>query len=191
MNPSGAPNLVNVAVQDNLNPRGPAFGFEHFHDVLRGAVAEKLAERFLVIRNAMLFHQRDEVRRFVPGQGGFREVGIRGIKVLRPAMEVGEIAAASAGDQDLFARTIGPFQDSDAPAAFARLDRAHQPGGSGAQNDRIKFVDHDRRACVAKPAANDYCIPWLGMDSERYREASPRIPNICDVADRYCRLDFP
>ena len=66
-------------------------------------------------------------------------------------MQVREIAAASAGDQDLLARAIGPFQDRDAPAALARLDRAHQPGGSGAQNYRIKFVDHDREACTAKP----------------------------------------
>ena len=155
-----ASNLLNVAVQNNLHSCGTAFGFEHFHDILRGAVAEKLAERLLVIRNVVFFNQRDEVRRFVPGQGGFREVGIRGIEVFRPAMEVGEIAAASAGDEDLFTRAIGPFQDGDAAAAFARLDRAHQPGGSGAQNYRIKFVDHDREASIAKPGAeNDYYIP--------------------------------
>ena len=139
--------------KNNLHSRGAAFGFEHFHDVLRGTVAEKLAERFLVIRNAVFFDQRDEVGRFVPGQGGFREVRIRGIEIFRPAMEVREIAAASAGDQDFLAGAIGTFQDGDAPAAFARLDRAHQPGGSGAQNYRIEFVDHDREACAAKPAA--------------------------------------
>ena len=99
-----ASNLLNVAVQNNLHSCGPAFGFEQFHDILRGAVAEKLAERLLVIGNVVFFNQRDEVRRFVPSQGGFREVGIRGIEIFRPAMEVREIAAASAGDEDLFAR---------------------------------------------------------------------------------------
>jgi hypothetical protein len=62
--------------------------------------------------------------------------------MFRPAMDVCEIAAASAGNQDFFARAIGAFQDHDAPAAFARLDRAHQPGGSRTQNDRVEFMDH-------------------------------------------------
>ena len=142
INSSARRTSSNIAVQNNLHSRGAAFGFEHFHNILRGTVAEKLAERFLVIRNAVLFHQRDEVGRLVAGQSGFREVRIRGIEIFRPAMKVGEIAAASAGDEDLFADAIGAFQDRHAPAAFAGLDRAHQPGGSRAQNDRIEFVDH-------------------------------------------------
>src|SRR5580700_10392791 len=36
-------NLLNLAVQDDLYSSGPAFGFEHFQNVLRGMVAEKLA----------------------------------------------------------------------------------------------------------------------------------------------------
>ena len=133
---------MNFAVQNNLYSCGRAFGFEHFHDILGGAVAEKLAECFLVIRKVVLFNQRDEVGRFVPGQSGFREVWVRGIEVFRPAMEICEIAAASAGDKYFFARAIGALQDRDAPAAFACLDRAHQAGGSCAQNDRIEFVNH-------------------------------------------------
>ena len=65
----------------------------------------------------MFFHQRDKVRRFVPGQGGFREVGICGIEMFRPAMDIGEVAAASARDQDFLARAIGPFQNGDASFA--------------------------------------------------------------------------
>jgi hypothetical protein len=82
------------------------------------------------------------------------------MEAFRRAMEVCEIAAASAGDKDLLARAIGPFQDCDAPAAFAGLDSAHQAGGSGAQNYGIKFVDHEREVCRAKPAANDYYMIW-------------------------------
>jgi hypothetical protein len=74
-------------------------------------------------------------------------------------MEVCEIATASAGDQDLFARAIGAFKDCDAPAAFACFDRAHQASRPGAQYYRIEFVDHDREeALTANSAANDYCI---------------------------------
>src|ERR1700688_2077575 len=89
-------------------------------------------------------------------------------------MEVCEIAAASAGDKDLLARAIGSFQDCDAPAAFGRFDRAQQPRGSGAQNYRIKFVDHDREAYTAKAAANDYCIIGAGS-KESPRSAQPSL----------------
>jgi hypothetical protein len=99
---------------------------------LRRTVAEQLAERLFVIRNVMLFDQRDKVGRPEACQSGFREVRIRGIKILRAAMEISEIATASAGDQDLFACAIGALQDYDAPTARTGLNRAHQAGGSGA-----------------------------------------------------------
>jgi hypothetical protein len=133
---------MNVAVHDDLRSRLAALGFEHFENIFGGTIAEKLAERFLVVRNVVLFHKRDEVGRFIAGQRGFCEVGIRGVEIFRPAMKVREIAAASAGDQYLFARAIRAVQDRDAPAAFARLNRAHQPSGPRAQNYRIEFVDH-------------------------------------------------
>jgi hypothetical protein len=72
-----ASNLLNCAVQNNLRSSSLALGFEHIHDILGGAVAEKLAKRLLVIRDMVFFNQRGEVRRFVPGQGGFGEMGIR------------------------------------------------------------------------------------------------------------------
>src|ERR1700674_3823027 len=179
-----APDLLNVAVQNDLYSCSTALGFEQVHNILGGAVAEKLAERLLVIRNVVPFNQRDEVGRFVPRQGGFREMGIFGIEMFRPAMEVGEIAAASAGDKDFLPRAIGAFQDRDSPATFAGLDGAHQPRGSGAQNYRIEFVDHDRQACTAKPLPNDYCIPCPGLDWEGFRHVSSQIPSICYIADK-------
>jgi len=136
-----------------LHSCGTTLGFEQFHNILCGTVAKKLAERLLVIRNVVFFTQREEVGSLVPRQDGFREWGVWGLEMFRPAMEVGEIAAASAGDENLFADPVGSFQDRDAASAFARLDRAHEPGGSGAQNYHIEFVDHDREASKAKPAA--------------------------------------
>src|SRR5229473_137406 len=44
-------NLLNFAVQNKLYSSSPALGFEHFQNILRGAVAEKLAKRLLVIRD--------------------------------------------------------------------------------------------------------------------------------------------
>ena len=58
------------------------------------------------------------------------------------AMKIGEITTASSGDQYLFAGTIAALKNRDASPAFAGLDRAQQPCGSRAKNDRIIFVDH-------------------------------------------------
>ena len=106
-------------------------------------------------------------------------------------MEVREIAAASTGNEYLFACAIGAFQDGDAPSAFAGLDRAHHPGGARAQNYRIEFVDHDREVSTAGTAASDYRIFSLSLDGSSICQPCPRIPNICYNADRFCRLDFP
>jgi hypothetical protein len=185
-----APNFLYFVFKKNLYSGGLALGFEHAQNILRGTVAEKLAECFLVIGNMVFFHERNEFVGFVAGQSGFREVRIRGIEIFRPAMQVREVAAASAGDQDFFARATGAFEDRDAPAALAGLDRAHQSGRSRAQNYRIEFVDHNWIVCKARAAANDYGILSLSLDRSRHRRVHPRIPIICYNADRFCRLDF-
>ena len=57
-------------------------------------------------------------------------------------MNIREIASSAAGDQDLLAQTICVFEYRDAASALARLDRAHQAGGSGSENQGVKFLDH-------------------------------------------------
>ena len=94
--------------------------------------------------NAMLLDQGDEVRGRVAGQRGFREVRICGKEILRLAIQISEITAASAGDQNLLAGTIGALKNRDAPPAFAGFDRAHKSRGSCSQNDRVEFVDDQR-----------------------------------------------
>jgi hypothetical protein len=154
-----APYLPDSATENYFYSGGAAFGFEHFQDVLRGAVAEELAQRFLVIGNAMFLDQGDEIRRRESGQCGFREVRICRNEMFRWTLQVGEITPSAAGDQDLLAGTIRALEDRDAPPAFAGLDCAHEPRGPGAQNYRIIFVDHNREARSAERAAYDYYIP--------------------------------
>lgn len=108
--------------------------------------------------NAVLLHQRDEVRGRISGQGGFRKMRIRGQEIFRTAMKIREIAAASTGDQDLFAGTVRALQDHDAPAPLSGLNRAQQAGGSRAKNDCVKFVGHRVELRSVDPAANDYHI---------------------------------
>jgi hypothetical protein len=137
-------NVTDSAVEKNLYAGGAAFRFQHVSDVFRGAIAEKLAQRLLVVRNAMFFNQRDEIDRRVTGEGGFRKMFVCGDEVLRPAMEVGEIAAASAGDQDFLADAFGALQHRDAAAAFAGFDGAEQAGGAGTKNQSVKLVDQGK-----------------------------------------------
>ncbi len=80
----------------------------------------------------MLLDEGDEIGGRVAGQGGFGEMGIGGEEILRLGMEVGEVAAASTGDEDFFADAVGVFEDGDASAAFGGFDGAESAGGAGA-----------------------------------------------------------
>src|SRR6516162_3127918 len=96
----------------------------------------------LVIRNFVLLDQRDEILWGIARKRRLAEMRIGGEKILRVAREVGEVAAPTARDQDLLSDLLSPLQHHDAPAAFSGLDRAHQPGRSRAQHDRVKIMSH-------------------------------------------------
>src|SRR5579875_2594160 len=54
-------NLANPGIGDDPDTGGLALLKQHGNDLLRGAVAEKLAQSLLVIADTVLFDQRDEV----------------------------------------------------------------------------------------------------------------------------------
>ncbi len=112
-------NIQYFNVQNNLDRGFAALGFEHIGDVLRGALAEKLAERFLVIGNAVFFDQGDEVGRSVACERGFCEMLVCADEILRAAVNVRKIAAAAAGDEDFLADAIGALEYGNAASAFA------------------------------------------------------------------------
>src|SRR5258708_26385251 len=78
-----------------------------------------------------------------------------GDKVFRLAMQVGEVAAAAAGNQDLFADARGTFEHGDAASALARFDGAYEPSRTAAENDDVKVVGH---AYVASGA-----VGWMSI----------------------------
>ena len=57
-------------------------------------------------------------------------------------MQIGEIAAAAAGNQDLLADSLGVFQQRNPPPATASSQGAHQAGCAAAQNQHVVFVNH-------------------------------------------------
>ena len=63
-------------------------------------------------------------------------------EILRRAMNVGEVAAASAGDEDLLPNAIGVIEQRDAAAAPAGLNGAHKSRGACADDDRVEVLAH-------------------------------------------------
>jgi hypothetical protein len=93
-----------------------------------------------VIRDAVLLDQGNEVRRRIAGQGGLGKVWIRTKKSFWTAMDVGEVAAAAAGDENFLAQAIGAFEYRDATSASTSLDGAHQAGGASTKNQCVEGV---------------------------------------------------
>ncbi len=102
-----AADLANLCVQEDADARRPALFFQHGDDLSRRTVAKQLAQRLLVIADAMLFDERNEIGWRVARQSRLGEVRISTEKVFGPAVNVGEIAAPAAGNQDLLAQS-GP-----------------------------------------------------------------------------------
>ena len=57
-------------------------------------------------------------------------------------MNVGEIASAAAGDENLFAQTVGVFENRDPALALAGLDGTHQARCAAAENEYVETMSH-------------------------------------------------
>lgn len=74
----------------------------------------------------------NEVLRRETCEGGAAKVSVVGKKVIRPAIEIGKIAATTTGNTNFGPRRGAAFQDPDVSATAPGLDRAEQSGGAGA-----------------------------------------------------------
>ena len=114
-----------------------AFAFQHVDDLLRAVDAEQLAQRSLLVPDAVALHQRNEMLRRVARQCGAAEVRILRQEILRLAMPVGEVAAPAAGDADFLGQLARMLDQQYAAAALPDLRRAHHPGGARADDDGV------------------------------------------------------
>jgi hypothetical protein len=135
-------NFGDAGVEEHLDVRGTAFGFEEVGDVRGGVVAEKLAESFFVVGDTMLFDESDEVSWSEAGEGGFGEVGIGGEEIFGSGVKVGEIAAAAAGNEDFLADAVGVLEKGDTASAFSGFNGAEQTSGAGAEDEDIEGAGH-------------------------------------------------
>ena len=87
-----------------------------------------------MVGDAVFFNERNKIRGCVACERGFCEMGIGGEEIFGRGVEVGKIAAASAGDEDFFADAIGEFDDGNAAAKLGGLEGAEKAGGAGAED---------------------------------------------------------
>ncbi len=102
-----------------------------------GARAEELAEGFFVPGDVVLLDEGEEVEGGVAGEGGLGEVRVGGEEVFGAGVEVGEVAAASAGDEDFLAGRGGVFEDEGAAAAAGGVRGAEEAGGAGSEDEDV------------------------------------------------------
>lgn len=90
-----------------------------------------------MITDAVLFDEGDHLRWGEAGERGLGKVGVPREKVFGFAVNVGEVTAATTGDEDLFSGAFSVFDEDDVSAAAAGLQGAHHAGGSSAQYSYI------------------------------------------------------
>ena len=93
-----------------------------------------------MICNAVLFDKSDEIRRRMTCKRRLGKVRIAGDEVFWSAVNIREIAAAAAGDEDFLSGPLGTLEHGHAPPALSGLNGAHQPGGPCPQDNSVIFV---------------------------------------------------
>jgi hypothetical protein len=88
----------------------------------------------------VLLDHGDDVYRCEASQRGFCEVRIFGEKIFRAAVDVGEVAPAASGDQDLLADAFRVVEQHYAASSPAGFDRAHHACCAPAENYDINFL---------------------------------------------------
>jgi hypothetical protein len=61
-------------------------------------------------------------------------------EIVRAGVQVGEITASAAGDQNLLADPIRAFEQQDTPASLAGFEGTHQAGSARSENDDVVFL---------------------------------------------------
>ncbi len=93
----------------------------------------------LVVRDVVALHQREEILRRIARQCAFAKMRVLRQVVLWRRIQVGEIAAATAGNPDFFRQLGGMIDQDDAFAALAGNCGAHHAGSAGTDHGDIEL----------------------------------------------------
>ena len=130
---------VDAALQPQIDAPFRHHAAQHRHDVPGAAVAKKLAERFLVPRDAMRTDEGDKIPLGIARQSRLGEVRVGADEGLRRAVHVGKIAPTTARNADLFTRRFGMIHDQ---RAAPEMRCAHHAGGPCTDDCRVKIHRH-------------------------------------------------
>ena len=129
-----------VCSQKDPDIRVGTFTQQHGRDLLRRAIAKELPQSLFVVSDTMSFDQGDEISRCVTRQCRPGKVRIGGDKVFWTAMQVGEVAAPTARNQNFLAHPLGALEQRHPPPATACLDRAHKSGRTRAYHHYVEAL---------------------------------------------------
>ncbi len=115
-----------------------ALGHQHIDNLLRGVVAEQLAQRLLMPGDAVLTHQIDKVPLGVTRQCRFTKMPVLAQIRRRFNIEVGKVAAPAAGHQDFTAWLFTVIQQQYATTRLSGHRRTKHTRRTGANYHGIK-----------------------------------------------------
>ena len=135
---------------------GRTFGCEQVEDGAAALITEQLAEMFLVKADPMGAQQVDEVTRSIGPQDVAGKARLAGQEAsLVVAVQIREIAAATARDPDLLAESGRMVEDDDTQAALAGLGRTELAGSAGADHGNIESFHRPWDASGGGAGADD------------------------------------
>ncbi|KGX49621.1 putative O-sialoglycoendopeptidase domain protein [Burkholderia pseudomallei TSV32] len=127
-----------------------ALAFQHVDDRVARMVAKELTLVLLVPRDAMVLQESEKIARRVARERRAAEMRIRGQIVVRPRVQIREIAAPAARDADLLREPWRVIEQHDAPPELPRHRSRHHAGRARADHRDIEFfhgADCTRVAC--------------------------------------------
>ena len=92
--------------------------------------------------NFVTGQQIDEIMLAILLQRRFTKMPVLRQKHLGIGMKIGEIAPAAAGNANFLGKFLGMIKHQHTPPTLASLNRAHQPGCPGTNNDHIEIKSH-------------------------------------------------
>lgn len=123
----------------------------------------------------MLFDELNKICRGVAGKRRLRKMRISRKKIIGRRVQIGEVTAPAAGDQNLFTDALRALENQNPPPARASLGGAHQASSACSENDDVVFcfallVHFPARADYFR--CRDFISPLLKFDP--WRELLPK-----------------
>lgn len=118
-------------------------------------------------------NQGDEVGLRVAAQRRGAEVRVAGQEAIGRHVEVGEVAASPARDQDLCSHLVRMLEQDDLATTLPRRQRTHQPGGARSQDNGVEgFLGCDHGPLASAPSAAEISARFWPLVSRLMRNSS-------------------